>query len=196
VRRLLTLVCSAPPLDTYNLRRPYNLKSDIHRGMSMLREQTINQWREFVVKVVLADYRKASRLSHHGDGEIFPSWSFFFSQFNDPRTVSSQPSWSLMQALLSLASYLHSLDTPSNPSRLKSTNIALTTLRQFTTSLVESLTTSHQSWGEKRDSRAKVWDLRFLRWLLTLWTTNWDGLSELDQLIEMLQVCSPPRHIT
>ena len=143
---------------------------------------------------VLADYQKTSRLAHkHSDCEIPLSWLFCASI--DPCTVPSQPSWSLMQALLSLASYLHSVDTPSNPSRLKSPNIVLTTLGLFTTSLVEALATSHQASGGQRDSQAKIWDLHFLRWLLTLWTTNWHGLSELDQLIEKLQVCSPPRHV-
>jgi hypothetical protein len=96
-----------------------------------------------------------------------------------------------MQALLSLTSYLHSVDTLSNLSRLKSpNNIALTTLRRFTASLIEVLATSHQASGGQRDSQAN-WDLRFLRRLLTLWTTNWHGLSELDQLIEKLQVMLP-----
>lgn len=140
---------------------------------------------------VLADYQKTSRLAHkHSDCEIPPSWLFF--GLIDPCAVPSQPSWSLMRALLSLASYLHSVDTPSNPSRLKCpNNIALTTLRRFIASLVELLETSHQASGGQRDSHAKIWDLRFLRWLLTLWTTNWHGLSELDQLIEKLQVTWP-----
>lgn len=98
-----------------------------------------------------------------------------------------------MQALLLLASHLHSVDTPSNPSRLQNPTIAVTTLRNFTTSLVDALATSHQTSGGQHDTRAKVWDLRFLRWLLTLWSKNWDGLSELDQLIEKLQVRSLPR---
>ena len=140
---------------------------------------------------VLADYQKTSRLSHnHSDGEITPGFAFFRRSI-DIYIAPSQPSWSLMQALLLLASYLHSVDTPSNPSRLQNPTIAVTTLGRFTTSLVKALATSHQTSGGQHDSRAKVWDLRFLRWLLTLWSKNWDGLSELDQLIEKLQVRSP-----
>ena len=58
---------------------PYDLKSDFHGDMSTLREQTVTQWREFVVTNVLADYQKTSRLSHnhHSDGEIPPSSPFF-----------------------------------------------------------------------------------------------------------------------
>jgi hypothetical protein len=174
-------------LGTYYLRCPYDLTSGFHEGISALHEQTVNQWREFVVTAVLADYQKTSRLAHsHSDCEKPPSWLFYSSI--DPCAVPSQPSWSLMQALLSLTSYLHSVDTPSNPSRFKSpNNIALTTLRRFTASLIEVLATSHHASGGQRDSQAN-WDLRFLRRLLTLWTTNWHGLSELDQLIEKLQV--------
>jgi hypothetical protein len=98
-----------------------------------------------------------------------------------------------MQALLLLASHLHSVDTPSNPSRLQNPTITVTTLGSFTTSLVDALATSHQTSGGQHDTRAKVWDLRFLRWLLTLWSKNWDGLLGLDQLIEKLQVRSLPR---
>jgi hypothetical protein len=36
------------------------------------------------------------------------------------------------------------------------------------------------------------WDLKFLRRLLALWTSDWDGLSKLDKLIEQIQVCGPP----
>jgi len=97
-----------------------------------------------------------------------------------------------MQALLSLSSYLHSVDSPSSPARLQNPNIAVTTLEYFTASLVNASATDHQDSGE-RDRRAKIWDLKFLRQLLTLWTTDWDGLSELDQLIEKLQVCSPKK---
>jgi hypothetical protein len=96
-----------------------------------------------------------------------------------------------MQALLSLSSYLHSIDAPSSPARLQNPNIAVTTLEHFTASLVNAFATDRQDSGEQRDRRAKIWDLRFLRQLLTLWSTDWDGLSELDQLIEELQVRSP-----
>ena len=172
---------------------PYDLKSDFHGDMSTLRGRTVAQWREYVVTAVLADYQKTSRLSHdHSDGEIPPSWLCFFRSSIESYIAPSQPSWSLVQALLLLASHLHSVDTPSNPSRLQNPTIAVTTLGSFTTSLVEALATSHQTSGGQHDSREKVWDLRFLRWLLTLWSKNWDGLSELDQLIEKLQVRSPP----
>jgi len=172
---------------------PYDLKSDFHGDMSTLHERAITQWRDFVATTVFADYQKTSRLSHnYRDGEIPPSCFFFLRGSIDPYIVPSQPSWSLMQALLLLASYLHSVDTPSNPSRLQNPTIAVTTLGSFTTSLVEALATNHQTSAGQHDPRAKVWDLRFLRWLLTLWSKNWDGLSELDQLIEKLQVRSPP----
>jgi hypothetical protein len=108
----------------------------------------------------------------------------------------SQPSWSLMQALLLLASYLHSVDTPTNPSRSQHSDIAMTTVGRFTASLVDVWATDCQASGDQHDSQAKVWDLRFLRWLLTLWTPNWDGLAELDQLIQKLQVCRPARYMT
>src|SRR5579863_8533889 len=124
----------------------------------------------------------------------YPQAGFlFFRRSMDTYLAPSQPSWSLMQALLLLASYLHSVDTPSNLSRLQNTTIAVTTLGSFTTSLVEALATRHQTSGRQHDSRAEVWDLRFLRWLLTSWSKNWGGLSELDELIEKLQVRSPPK---
>jgi hypothetical protein len=94
-----------------------------------------------------------------------------------------------MQALLSLSSHVQSVEAPSNPSRLQNPNIAMTTLGHFTTSLVDVLAETRQL-GEQRDHRAQVCDLRFLRRLMTLWTAEWDSLSELDQLIENLQVCS------
>ncbi|KAI9512526.1 hypothetical protein F5148DRAFT_1007960 [Russula earlei] len=137
---------------------------DYHGDISTLHEQAVNQWRVFVVKTVLAEYLKTSR---HVQG---------------PNDLPSQQSWSLMQALLSLSSYLHSVGAPSNPS------ITVTTLEYFTASLVSGLAASHQdSVEEQRDRRAKVWDLKFLRQLLTLWNTDWDGLLELDKLIKKLQ---------
>jgi hypothetical protein len=159
----------------------------------MLHERAITQWRDFVATTVLTDYQKTSRLSHnYRDGGIPSSWLFPFYGLIDSYIAPSQPSWSLMQALLLLASYLHSVDTPSYPSRLQNPTIVVTTLGSFTTSLVEALATSHQTLAGQHDSRAKVWDLKFLRWLLALWSKNWDGLSELDELIEKLQVRSPP----
>ncbi|KAH9968614.1 hypothetical protein BC827DRAFT_1257663 [Russula dissimulans] len=131
---------------------------DFHRDILTLREQAVKQWREFVVAAVVADYQKNSRQAQsHND------------------------------TLLSLSSYLHSIDAPSSPARLQNPNIAVTTLEHFTASLVNAFATDRQDSGEQRDRRAKIWDLRFLRQLLTLWSTDWDGLSELDQLIEELQ---------
>ena len=92
-----------------------------------------------------------------------------------------------MQALLSLSSHVQSVEAPSNPSRLQNPNITMTTLGHFTTSLVDVLTKTRP--GERCDNRAEVCDLRFLRRLMTLWTAEWDRLSELDRLIENLQVC-------
>jgi hypothetical protein len=178
-------------LNIYNLLRPHDLKTDFQGEILTLREQTVNQWREFVVTVVLANYQKASRSAHNHSDRKYLRAGIVSRGLINCCIVPSQPSWSLMQALLSLASYLHSVDTPSNSSRLQKANIALMTLRQFTTSFVEVLATRDQASRGQRESQAKVWDLRFLRWLLTLWTTNWDGLSELDQLIEKLQVCAP-----
>ena len=111
----------------------------------------------------------------------------------EPCTAPCQPSWPLMQALLSLSSHIHSVEAPSDPSRLQTPNIAMTTLGHFSSSLVDALANSQQASGEQRDQRAEVWDLKFLRRLLTLWTTDWDHLSELDQLIIKLQVCNSPR---
>ena len=119
----------------------------------------------------------------------YPRADFFLRGPIEPCTAPCQPSWSLMQALLSLSSHVHSVEAPSDPSRLRNPNIAMTTLGHFSTSLVDVLANGQQASGEhQRDQRAKVWDLKFLRRLLTLWTTNWDSISELDQLIE---VCSP-----
>ena len=99
-----------------------------------------------------------------------------------------------MQALLSLSSYVQSVEAPSNPSRLQNPNIAMMTLGHFTTSLIDVLERAHQASGEQRDRRAQVCDLRFLRRLMTLWTADWDSLSELDRLIENLQVCSSTKN--
>ena len=99
-----------------------------------------------------------------------------------------------MQALLSLSSHVQSVEAPSNPSRLQNPNIAMTTLGHFTTSLVDALTNTRQALGEQRDHRAQVCDLRFLRRLMTLWAAEWDSLSELDQLIEDLKVCSSTKN--
>src|ERR1700755_780324 len=95
-----------------------------------------------------------------------------------------------MQALLSLSSHVQSVEAPSSPSRLQHPNIVMTTLGHFTTSLVHVLTKTRQALGEPRDHRAQVCNLRVLRRVMTLWAAAWDGLSELDQLIENLQVCS------
>jgi hypothetical protein len=94
-----------------------------------------------------------------------------------------------MQALLSLSSYVHSIDAPSNPTRLQNRSIAEMTLRHFTASFVDASASGNEVW-EKGQCRpqASVLDMKFLRRLLTLWASDWDGLSELDKLVEQLQV--------
>lgn len=169
------------------------MKSDFRGDISALREQAVNQWREFVVTAVLADYQKSSpHAQSHSNCEI--SELTLFRGLIGPCTAPCQPSWSLMQALLSLSSHVQSVEAPSNPSRLQNPNIVMTTLGHFTTSLVHVLTKNRQALGEQRDHRAQVCDLRFLRRLMTLWATEWDSLSEMDQLIENLQVCSSTRN--
>ena len=88
-----------------------------------------------------------------------------------------------MHALLSLSSYVHSVETPSNSTTGKHKHgIAETVIRHFVASLVEAS-------EELRGARANIWDLKFLRRLLALWTSDWEGLSKLDILIEQVQVC-------
>ncbi len=70
----------------------------------------------------------------------------------------------------------------------------MTTLGHFASSLVNALMKAQQTSREQRDYRGTVCDLRFLRRLITLWTVEWDSLSELDQLTERLQVCSASKH--
>lgn len=165
------------------------MKSDFHGDISALREQAVNQWREFVVTAVLVDYRKSSpRTQSHSDCEI-PELTPLHGLIG-PCAAPCQPSWSLMQALLSLSSHVQSVESPSNPSRLQNPNIAMTTLGHFTTSLVDVLAKAQQASCEQRDQRTQVCDLRFLRRLMTLWATEWDSLSELDRLIENLRVRS------
>jgi hypothetical protein len=49
----------------------HNVKSDFHGDISALREQAVNQWREFVVTAVLADYQKSSpHAQSHSNCEI------------------------------------------------------------------------------------------------------------------------------
>jgi len=167
----LTEALHASPFSSY-LKCETLTGIDFHGDISALREQAVDQWREFVVSAVLADYQKSSpHAQSHSDSPC-------------------QPSWSLMQALLSLSSHVQSVESPSNPSRLQNPNITMTTLGHFTTSLVDVLAKAQQASGEQRDQRAQVADLRFLRRLMTLWTAKWVGLSELDQLIENLQSSS------
>ena len=140
-----------------------------------------------MVTSVLADYQKSSpRAQSHSDCEI-PELTFLRG-LTGPCTAPCQPSWTLMQALLSLSSHVQSVESPSNPSRLQNPNIAMTTLGHFTTSLVGVLANAQQA-RKQHDQRAQVCDLKFLRRLMTLWTAEWDNLSELDRLIENLQVC-------
>jgi hypothetical protein len=168
----------------------HNVKSDFRGNISALRDQAVNQWREFVVMAVLADYQKSSpHAQSHSNCEI-PELTVLRGLIGPCTAPMCQPSWSLMQALLSLSSHVQSVEAPSNPSRLQNPNIVMTTLGHFTTSLVYVLTKTRQALGEQRDQRVQVCDLRFLRRLMTLWATEWDSLSELDRLIENLQVCS------
>ncbi|KAI0278117.1 hypothetical protein BGY98DRAFT_1089631 [Russula aff. rugulosa BPL654] len=162
---------------------------DFPGDISALHEQAVNQWREFVVTAVLADYQKSSpRTQSHGDCEI-PELTLLCGLIGSC-TAPRQPSWCLMQALLSLSSYVQSVEAPSNPSRLQNPNIAMMTLGHFTTSLVDVLAKAQQASREQLDLRAQICDLRFLRRLMTLWTADWDSLSELDRLIENLQSSS------
>jgi hypothetical protein len=148
-----------------------------------------------VVTAVLADYQKSSpRAQSHGDCEI-PELTLLCGLIG-PCTAPRQPSWSLMQALLSLSTHVQSVEAPSNPSRLQNPNITMTTLGHFASSLVDVLAKAQQASGEQRDQRAQICDVRFLRRLMTLslWTAEWDGLSELDRLIKNLQVCGPTKN--
>jgi conserved oligomeric Golgi complex subunit 1 len=97
-----------------------------------------------------------------------------------------------MQALLSLSSYVHSIDAPSGfPTRSSNSSIAEMSLRRFTASLVDALASGREAWGkEQRGRQASSFDMKFLRRLLTLWTSDWDGLSDLDELIKQLEVGS------
>ena len=146
-----------------------------------------------MVTAVLADYQRSSpRTQSHGDCEI-PELTLLCDLIGSC-TAPRQPSWCLMQALLSLSSYVQSVEAPSNPSRLQHPNIAMMTLGHFTTSLVDVLTKAQHASCEQLDLRAQVCDLRFLRRLMILWTADWDSLSELDRLIENLQVCSSTKN--
>ena len=70
----------------------YNVKPDFHREISVLREQAVDQWREFVVTAVLADYQKGSRhVQSHSDCENPTADSF---------TLSNQTLHSTMSAIL------------------------------------------------------------------------------------------------
>jgi hypothetical protein len=98
-----------------------------------------------------------------------------------------------MHALLSLSSYVHSVETPSSPSTGKHKHgIAETVVRHFVTSLVDTLTAGYGASEEPSDTQANIWDLKFLRRLWALWTS--DGLVKLDKLIEQVQVCGPPNY--
>ena len=104
--------------------------------------------------------------------------------------VSCQPSWSLMRALLSLSSYVHSVETPSSSSTGKHKHvIAETVVRHFVTSLVDTLTAGSEVSEELSGPQANIWDLKFLRRLLALWTS--DGLLKLNELIEQVRICEP-----
>ncbi|KAI9460534.1 hypothetical protein BJY52DRAFT_1185902 [Lactarius psammicola] len=140
-------------------------------SISALHEQSVTQWRGFVVSTVLADYLKTP-LHARSRGDL-----------------SCQPSWSLMHALLSLSSYVHSVKTPSSSTTGKHKHgIADTVIRHFVASLVDTLEASE----ELPDTRANIWDLKFLRRLLALWTSDWDGLLKLDKLIEQVRSSSYP----
>lgn len=94
-----------------------------------------------------------------------------------------------MRALLSLSSYVHSVETPSSSSTGKHKHgIAETVVRHFVASLVDTLATGYEASDDSNSARANIWDLKFLRRLLALWRS--DGLSKLDELIEQVQVSS------
>ncbi|KAF8274142.1 hypothetical protein EI94DRAFT_1714815 [Lactarius quietus] len=154
----LTEALHASPFDSDlgcdAISRSINFRGNI----SALREQSVTQWRSFVVSTVLADYLKTS--VHAGRSDL-----------------SCQPSWSLMHALLSLSSYVHSH------------GIAETVVRHFVASLVDTIAPTSE---ELSDAQANIRDLKFLRKLLALWTSDWDGLSKLDKLIEQVQSSSSP----
>lgn len=98
-----------------------------------------------------------------------------------------------MQALLALSSYVHTIDELSNPARPQNRSIAEMTLRHFTISIVDALASGrgHQtSEKEQRGPQANVFDMKFLRRLLILWTSDWDGISDLNRFIERLEVRS------
>ena len=105
-----------------------------------------------------------------------------------------------MHALLSLSSYVHSVETLSSSTSGKHKHgVAQTLIRDFVASLVDTLAAGYEASEELRVAQASIWDLKFLRKLLALWTSDWDGLSKLDKLIEQVwhsihydkDICSP-----
>jgi hypothetical protein len=97
-----------------------------------------------------------------------------------------------MHALLSLSSYVHSVETPSSTTTGKHKHgIAETVIRHFVASLVDTLAAGYEV-EEPSGTQTNIWDLKFLRRLLALWTS--DGLLKLDKLIEQVQVCGPPNY--
>ncbi|KAH9065792.1 hypothetical protein EDB87DRAFT_889121 [Lactarius vividus] len=140
-------------------------------GISALREQSVTQWRGFVVSTVSADYLKTSLHARSRSD------------------LSCQPSSSLMHALLSLSSYVHSVEIPSSYTTGKhKRGIAESVIRHFVATLVDTLEASE----ELRGAQASIWDLKFLRRLLALWTSDWDGLLKLDKLIEQVRSSRNP----
>ncbi|KAI0308156.1 hypothetical protein B0F90DRAFT_129062 [Multifurca ochricompacta] len=114
----LTEALHASPFRSYLKCQAENFRGD----MSELHEQSVNQWRIFVVSAALTNYQKTCQPLR--------------SQGNS----NAQPSWSLMQALLSLSSSVHSIEASANPIRLRSRSIAEITLRHFTASLTNAVT--------------------------------------------------------
>ncbi|KAI0275017.1 hypothetical protein BC834DRAFT_850689 [Gloeopeniophorella convolvens] len=142
--------------------------TDFHESVSTLRDQSVDRWRGFVVINVLAEYQRSTQRSRsHSD-------------------LAPHPSWPLVQALSSLAESVYSVDAPPHISGPHQPSIAEATLRQFVASLVSALG-CEESGKVPIGSETQLWDLKFLRRLLSLWHAEWDGLSELDKLIGRLQ---------
>jgi hypothetical protein len=132
------------------------VKSDFRGSISALREQSVTQWRNFVVSTVLADYLKTSTHSGRSDCKALPRPTLF--SMSDRMSVAScQPSWSLMHALLSLSSYVHSVETPSNSTTGKHKHgIAETVVRHFVASLVDTLATGYEASEELSGAQANI----------------------------------------
>ncbi|KAI0309553.1 hypothetical protein OF83DRAFT_1166839 [Amylostereum chailletii] len=140
-----------------NVQHGTTAGSDFVQNLQALHDAAVDRWRNLTVGIIVARYREAwaavSRTSRHSNSPPIPQ--------------SASPA--VMQALLSISTSSHTIETSANKAQKPTAPAA--TLRQFVVTVLDDLDRN------ATQQQLLLWDLRFLRKLAQMWGHDWEDVS-------------------